>query len=631
MPTTVSVPAAWHQWLVEHAPVGMALVDRSGRIGALNDRLAAWLGGSTETLVGTPLSGHLCAEERARHDAVFGHVAAGRLPACTLDVKCDRSTSAPFWGRFSYTAAAAHDAHAPLVLVVEDVSEVRRLRFDVGERRKELALLHGMAGRLANAVDVDDDWLAALVSLVPPAFQWPAHTEAFVRVGAYTAQTAGWATRVHDNTPRLREVWRTANGDEGLVEVANAGPATDAPFLREEHALVASVADILGGAVDATHARTERARAQEALEATAVQLDAALESARVGIVDWDLITGHAQLSETACRFFRLPDHRARYPREALRNAIHPEDRESVRRTFELSGVSDASRYHEFRILHPDGTIIWIEAQGRIFYTDTGRPVRRLSILIDATERKQLEAEFRQAQKMEAMGRLAGGVAHDFNNLLTIVGAAAEILQDTLAAPSDAREELDAIASAVVRGRSLTQQLLSFSRRQSVRRVRVEFGALVQDMVPMLRRLVGAAVVLTVEPTDAPVPILADPHQIEQAIMNLVVNARQAMPRGGRLTLAISRASHPSAETGAMTLPDGDVALLAVTDSGVGMDAETQSKIFEPFFTTRGEHGGTGLGLATVFGIITQAGGAVSVTSAPDAGTMFRIALPLAPA
>lgn len=612
--------------------MGMALIDRSGRIGALNERLAAWLGASTDALVGQPLSAHLCDEERVRHDALFGDLAAGRLRACTLDVKCDGRTDVPFWGRFSYTAPTdGHDALAPLVLVVEDVSEIRRLRFDVGERRKELALLHGVAGRLANAVDVDDDWLAALVGLVPPAFQWPAHTEARVRVGEYAAETPSWALRVNDETPRLREVWRTANGEDGLVEVANVGPRTDAPFLREEHALVASVADILGVAVDAAHARSERAHAQQALEATEVRLDAALEASRVGIVDWDLITGTAQLSETACAFFRLPDRHARYPREVLRNVIHPEDRESVRRVFELSGVADSSRYHEFRLLHPDGTIIWIEAQGRIFYTDTGRPVRRLSILIDATERKQLEAEFRQAQKMEAMGRLAGSVAHDFNNLLTIVGAASEILQETLAAPDDAHEELSAISSAVVRGRSLTQQLLSFSRRQAVRRVRADLDTLVQDMVPMLRRLVGSAIVLTVEPANAPVPILADPHQIEQAIMNLVVNARQAMPRGGRLTLSVSRASHPSTETGALTLPDGDVALLAVTDSGVGMDTETQSKIFEPFFTTRGEHGGTGLGLATVFGIITQAGGAVGVTSAPGDGTVFRIALPLEPA
>ncbi|MBX9582081.1 MAG: PAS domain-containing protein [Gemmataceae bacterium] len=235
----------------------------------------------------------------------------------------------------------------------------------------------------------------------------------------------------------------------------------------------------------------------------------------------------------------------------------------------------------------------------------------LGVYLDITDRKRLEDQLRQAAKMEAVGRLAGGIAHDFNNLLTVIRGNAELLRGEI--PSEAARMVDEVRQAADRAARLVRQLLTFSRPHAANPKVVDLNRVVGELAGIIRRLLGAAVEVEVGPAPYPVPVLADRGQLEQVVMNLAVNARDAMPGGGRLRLTTARA--------------GAVARLSVADTGTGMPDEVKARIFDPFFTTKGPDKGTGLGLAVVHGIVKQAGGAIAVESTPGRGTTFHIDLP----
>ena len=252
----------------------------------------------------------------------------------------------------------------------------------------------------------------------------------------------------------------------------------------------------------------------------------------------------------------------------------------------------------------------------------------ICMALDVTDRKQLEEQFRQAQKMEAVGRLAGGIAHDFNNLLMVIQGYADLLTDRLPAGDSLRRNAEQIRTAAQRASSLTRQLLAFSRKQIMEPKVLNIQTVVADMEKILRRLIGEDIDLETSYAPDLGLVKADRSQIEQVIMNLAVNARDAMPDGGRLTIETSNVefdasrSHPPA-----VLAPGKYVMIAVTDNGSGMDAETKARIFEPFFTTKEQGKGTGLGLATVYGVVKQSGGYVWVYSEPGHGTTFKIYLP----
>ena len=248
---------------------------------------------------------------------------------------------------------------------------------------------------------------------------------------------------------------------------------------------------------------------------------------------------------------------------------------------------------------------------------------------NVTERNQLEARFRQAQKMQAIGRLAGGVAHDFNNFLTAIGAYAELVRETFTPEDQRAKDMEEILRAAAQANRLTRQLLAFSRQQVVQPTVLDVDSAVHAMGEMLRRLIPEDIELTVSLKSAHVRVRIDPGHLEQVLMNLVVNARDAMPKGGTLSVTTSREvlDEGSARLHGLDAA-GEFAVLTVTDDGMGMSEEVQARVFEPFFTTKEAGHGTGLGLATVYGILTQAGGRITLYSEVGNGSIFRIYLPV---
>ncbi|MGQ0804722.1 MAG: PAS domain S-box protein [Actinomycetota bacterium] len=308
--------------------------------------------------------------------------------------------------------------------------------------------------------------------------------------------------------------------------------------------------------------------------------------------------------------------------------VHPEDLERVAGRFaEAVAEKGLTEPVEFRMRRADGSWCYIEGIGNSLFHDPA--VRGLVVTArDMTERKRLEAQLLQAQKMEAVGQLAGGVAHDFNNLLTAITGYTALLLDATAEGDPRREDLEEIAHAGTRAAKLVDQLLSFSRRKMVQPTELDLGEVVESMRSLVDRLLPADIEVVTELSAGLDPIEADRSQIEQVLMNLVVNARDAMPDGGRILIETTDAKLDEDSVAAhVGVVPGSYTVLAISDDGVGMDAATRARVFEPFFTTKDVGQGTGLGLSTVYGIVTQAGGQVTVYSEPGRGTTFRVYMP----
>jgi len=312
--------------------------------------------------------------------------------------------------------------------------------------------------------------------------------------------------------------------------------------------------------------------------------------------------------------------------ELLFRIVQPDDRDRMDSV--LRGTAPNAGMTTMRWIHKKGAVIWIEQHHVLVQNQSGDILGVECIARDITERKQLEEQFRQAQKMEAIGRLAGGIAHDFNNLLTVInGYSSQILAE-IDVSHPYRQDLEEVVSAGNRAAMLTRQLLAFSRHQVVQPRTLNLNDIVSDMDRMLRRVLGEDIELVTVLDSSLDLILTDPGQMEQVIMNLVVNARDAMPSGGKLVIETAMVDLDAAYSQQhRSVAPGRYVMFAVTDSGQGMDEATMARIFEPFFTTKPVGQGTGLGLSTVYGIVQKSGGTVWVYSEPGTGTTFKIYIP----
>lgn len=308
--------------------------------------------------------------------------------------------------------------------------------------------------------------------------------------------------------------------------------------------------------------------------------------------------------------------------------VHPDDRSVMEAVFR--GESQNPGTTTLRWVHRNGALLWIEQHHSLTRDEQGRPVVMECVARDITDRKRLQEQLLQAQKMEAIGRLAGGVAHDFNNLLTVINGYGGDILDQMSSGEPWYREIEEIHKAGERASSLTRQLLAFSRQQAFSPRALDLNATVTDMDRLLRRLLGEDILLTTVLDSRLGAILADPGYIEQIVMNLAVNSRDAMPDGGKLLIETANVQlEDSSARLHGDIKPGSWVMLAVSDTGCGMDEETQAHIFEPFFTTKPQGQGTGLGLSTVFGIVHQTGGFIQVHSDPGKGTTFRVYFPRA--
>ena len=311
--------------------------------------------------------------------------------------------------------------------------------------------------------------------------------------------------------------------------------------------------------------------------------------------------------------------------------VAPETLEVVRKKLEEQQRGRPAAMYETEIVTRGGLRVPIEVTARLVYRE-GKPIGTLGIARDISERKSLEQGLRQAQKMEAIGRLAGGLAHDFNNLLTVIIGHSQEVVDRLPPGDPSRADALQVLGAGEFAADLTRQLLAFSRQQIIAPQVLDLNAVVGTLMPMLRRLIGEDVNLDIRVGPERYAVMADAGQLEQVIMNLVVNASDAMPVGGTLTIETTGVLiEPSAVVDRSFMALGQYVLLVVRDTGHGMDAETKAHLFEPFFTTKKSDRGTGLGLSTVYGIVKQNEGYVFVDSEPAAGTTFRVYFPRRPA
>jgi PAS domain S-box-containing protein len=367
---------------------------------------------------------------------------------------------------------------------------------------------------------------------------------------------------------------------------------------------------------------TERKRAQEQL----VTLSRAVEQSPVSILitDPEGRIEYVNPRFTAVSGYTLDEVRGGNPR-ILKSGETP--REVYRQLWETITAGREWR-GELHNKKKNGELYWEDALISPILDPDGRVAHFLAVKEDISRRKELEAQLLHAQKMEAVGRLAGGVAHDFNNILTVITGYTAMLIEETPPESSQREPLVEVHRMAERAAALTQQLLAFSRRQVLRPRPIALNAILADMNRMLRRILGEDIELSVVAPSDLGTVVADPGQVEQVLVNLAVNARDAMPGGGRLRIETANVVVEEGEAARrLGLEHGRYVALTVSDTGDGIPADARDKIFEPFFTTKGQGKGTGLGLATVYGIVTQSGGAIEVESEPGRGATFRIFLP----
>jgi PAS domain S-box-containing protein len=378
-----------------------------------------------------------------------------------------------------------------------------------------------------------------------------------------------------------------------------------------------------------------RQRELETLRASEARLSAAQALAKLGSWELELAARTGTWSAEMFRLFGCDPAQGAPSLAAFLDLLHPDDRARVRAAHARVVETGEPLTLEFRTDPARGPMRHFSATATAVATPEGRVARMAGTVLDVTERKRMEQELRQreaqylqAQKLEGVGRLAAGVAHDFNNLLTAISGYAELLTDRLTPGSAEAEDVGEIRAAADRAAALTRQLLAFSRQQ-VREPKVlDLNAVVGDLAQMLRRLLGEDVDLVTVQRQGLGAVLADPGQLEQVIVNLAVNARDAMPGGGKLTIEAANVDlDDGVSAGHAAIKPGRYVMLAVTDTGIGMAPEVLARLFEPFFTTKGVGKGTGLGLATVYGIVKQSDGYVLVDSLPGRGSTFRVYLP----
>ncbi|MGE5236198.1 MAG: PAS domain S-box protein [Acidobacteriota bacterium] len=438
-------------------------------------------------------------------------------------------------------------------------------------------------------------------------FVRPEHRELLARAVSESAQSPTWGTA------RAEVEILHPQGERRWVEVRRQ-------IMEWEGSLgeVAFVDDI-----------TDRKRADEALRASEERYQLAITASQEVMYDWDVGRDEIIWNQNTLSVLGYEPEEMAHTLASWHQLIDPDDRPAVRANLDEALGGGGGVVGEYRLRRRDGTVAWVVDRGMVVRDDAGRPVRLVGAMTDITERKRLEERLRIAQKMEAVGHLGGGIAHDFNNLLTAIIGSCELLQRRGNLDADGRAELGTIHRTASRAAELTKGLLAFASRQVLEPIDLDLNEMVRQDLPILRRLIPENIGIRHVASGDLGTVHADPSQLEQVLVNLCVNARDAMPNGGMITVETRNAVLSAADLASSPWASpGRYVALAISDTGLGMSEEVMSHVFEPFFTTKEQGRGTGLGLATMYGIVKQHGGAVRVESAPGTRTSFTVFLPL---
>jgi two-component system, cell cycle sensor histidine kinase and response regulator CckA len=497
------------------------------------------------------------------------------------------------------------------VLIVDDSVEIRT---------RLCELLSALPGVRVEAVDSAQDARRALRSQPPDVVVLDLHMptgSGFEVLDALQAGSTPATTIVLTNDPSPQ--WRRR------CMLAGADFFFDKSI--EFQRTIDIVTGLARGAASAKAAGGLR-DAEDALRASEQRYDDLFENAPGAVFTTDLDLNFTSLNGAAETLIGYSRDEAKGLNVGV--ILSPETLEEVRRRLEEQRRGRSASMYETEIVSRAGVLVPIEVTARLVYRED-KPAGTLGIARDIRERKRLEQGHWQAQKMEAIGRLAGGIAHDFNNLLTVIIGFSHEMIDRLPPGDPSRADALQVLGAGEMAAGLTRQLLGFSRRQIIAPQVLDLNVIVGTLMPMLRRLIGEDVNLELRAGPTRYAVKADAGQIEQVIMNLVINARDAMPGGGTLTIETTDVLVESPAADRRFMAAGRYVLLVVRDTGHGMDDDTKAHIFEPFFTTKTSDRGTGLGLSTVYGIVKQNEGHIFVESEPAAGTTFRVFFPRRPA
>jgi len=646
-----AIQKAYLDQLVECAPEAITILDTCHQVTRINSEFARMFGFTLAEALGRPLDELVVPPDRtAESDWIQEAVEKGQK--VTLETKRRRKDGTLLDVSVSCAPVMVGAKRVGICVLYRDIEEHKRAQtlssalYRIAERTSSASHLQGFYASIHNIVGELMNARNFYIALYDPATQLltfphfvdeqdsaPAPkrlgrglTEYVLRTGEPLLATP----KVFEELVARGEVeligapsldWmgvplRAGNQTFGVLVVQSY--REDVRFGERDKEVLTFVSQQLASAID--HKRHE-----EALRQSEARYRSLVQSAVYGIyrshgdgrfLDVNPALIHMLGYESAEEVVKLDP-----PREVF---LDPAEHDRLMQEFQRTGRLDSA---DVRWKRKDGSAITVRLSGRAA-TELEESNQVLEIIAeDVTERRALEEQFRQAQKMEAVGRLAGGVAHDFNNLLMVVSGYTEVLLEGLSQDDRMLPKVQAIQQAADRATTLTRQLLAFSRKQMLELKVVDVNAIVTDMERLLRPLIGENIELTTKLTPNVGHTRADAGQLEQVIMNLVVNAKDAMPNGGQILIQTSEADLEAARREHSLIQPGTYILLSVSDTGAGMDKETQSRIFEPFFTTKEKGKGTGLGLSTVYGIVKQSGGYIFAQSDPGCGTTFRIYLP----
>ncbi len=603
--------------MVEHSFDAIASVDLEGRITYVSPAVKRTLQYEPEELIGHFFHEDMAEEEQAKAAQALARATRGESVE-GLQLQLWRKDGSPFYIEANLAPMYKGEEVVGIQGIYRDITAHREAVEALKENERFLQSIFDAIRDGISILDRDltvirvNQWMEQMY-----AEQQPLVGKKCYVVYQHRTSVCPWCPSVH--------TLETGEPNSGIVPY----PSGDHPtgWIELSAFPLRDAEGRLQGVIEYVKDITERVQTEEALRESEARYRTLVETSPDAITLTGLDGSILMLNQQALEMYGVEDAQTIVGRSAF-DFVAAEDRpraiENAQKVLDTGSI----RAIEYTMIREDGTPFPVELSASLVVDAQGQPQAFIGVTRDLTERRRLEEQFRQSQKMETVGRLAGGIAHDFNNLLTAIEGYASLALDALDPTDPVYQDVDEVLRSAERASSLVDKLLAFSRRQIIEQKVLDLNDLVSNLEKMLSRLIGEEIELGVLPASVPCLVKVDPGQIEQVLVNLAVNARDAMPHGGKVairTAPVQTVEQPA--WGGEIIPDESFILLAVSDNGVGMTEAIQAHLFEPFFTTKEAGQGTGLGLATVYGIIKQHQGYLAVDSEPGRGTTFRIYFP----